>query len=74
MTVAEGSSTTAADLGLIGANVQSTETTINGTTTQTINLAAGDSLQTLASDINSRNAGVTASIINDGSSNPYRLC
>lgn len=73
LTVAAGSSTTAADLGLIGSNVQSTGTTINGTTTQTINLAAGDSLQTLVSDINSRNAGVTASIINDGSSNPYRL-
>ena len=48
-------------------------TTINGTMTQTINLAAGDSLQTLVSDINSLNAGVTASIVNDGSSNPYRL-
>ena len=73
LTVAEGSSTTAADLGLIGSNVQSTRTTIDGTTTQTISLAAGDSLQTLESDINNRNAGVTASIISDGSSNPYRL-
>jgi flagellar hook-associated protein 2 len=73
LTVAEGSSTTAADLGLIGPNVQSAATTIDGTTTQTIALAAGDSLQTLESDINNRNAGVTASIISDGSSNPYRL-
>ena len=41
--------------------------------THTIKLVAGDSLEDLATDINNLNAGVTASVVNDGSSNPYRL-
>ena len=36
-------------------------------------LSSSDTLQTLVTAINKLNAGVTASIVNDGSSNPYRL-
>ena len=46
---------------------------INGSTTHTITLAAGDSLNDLVNDINAANNGLSASILNDGSSSPYRL-
>ena len=74
LTVAEGNSTTAADLHLIQ-TVPSGQTarTIDGSTTQKVKLVAGDTLSDLETKINSANVGATASILNDGSSNPYRL-
>ena len=72
--VSEGSSTTARDLHLLG---QETSVggvqTIDGTTTQTIALGSTDTLTDLANDINNRSAGLSAQIINDGSSTPYHL-
>ncbi|MHB1645193.1 MAG: hypothetical protein EVG15_02315 [Candidatus Acididesulfobacter diazotrophicus] len=49
--------------------------TVNGTTTDvTLNSTTGYTLSDLAQTINNSNAGVSASIINDGSANsPYRL-
>jgi flagellar hook-associated protein 2 len=44
----------------------------NGTKTVTIG-AANNSLQGIRDAINAANVGVTASIVNDGSANPYRL-
>jgi flagellar hook-associated protein 2 len=74
--VAEDGSTTAADLHLLGTGQQvsgTTTQTINGTTTNSVTLAAGDTLSDLVSKINALNAGVTASIFNDGSNLPDRL-
>ena len=48
--------------------------TSNGNGTKTITIdATNNSLQGIRDAINSANIGVTASIINDGSANPYRL-
>ena len=47
--------------------------TIDGSTTHTITLAAGDSLNDLVNDINEAGNGLSASILNDGSNSPYRL-
>jgi flagellar hook-associated protein 2 len=74
LSVAEGSSTTASDLNLLTAETTVGGTqTINGSTTRTITLKAGDTLTDLQNDINSLSAGLSAGIITDGSSNPYRL-
>jgi flagellar hook-associated protein 2 len=70
MSVAEGDSTTAADLNLLQT---ASGATINGTMTHTIPLTSSDSLDDLVTAINNLNAGVTAAVVNDGSSNPYRL-
>ncbi len=70
MTAAEGDSATAADLNLLQT---ANGNTIDGAMTRSINLSSSDSLDDLVTAINSSNAGVTASIVNDGSSNPYRL-
>ena len=76
--VTEGSSTTAADLGLLSPystqTINGTPTeVIDGSTTKTLTLSPTDSLGSLVTEINNLNAGVTASIFNDGSSTPYRL-
>ena len=63
--------TTASDLNIKGT---ATATTIDGSFEKTITVNATDTLQTLQTKINDLNWGVTASIINDGSSiAPYRL-
>ncbi len=74
LSVAEGDSTTAADLNLLGTEslVDGTQT-INGSTTRTITLQAGDTLTTLENDINNLGAGLSASILTDNSNDPYRL-
>ena len=74
LSVAEGDSTTAADLNLLGTEslVNGTQT-INGSTTRTITLQAGDTLTTLENDINNLGAGLSASILTDSSNDPYRL-
>ena len=78
LTVQEGSSTTAADLHLLrdATSVTTggqTSQVIDGTTTQTIQLAAGDTLDDLRDKINQASAGASAVILNDGSYRPYRL-
>ena len=77
--VAEGGSgTTAADLHLLGTGTSqqvngASAQVINGSTISSVTLASGDTLSDLVSKINALNAGVTASIFNDGSSLPDRL-
>jgi len=75
----EGDSSTAlADLHL---NRSSTNTTVggqpaqllDGSITETIQLDAGESLADLQSKIQAAGSGVTAQILTDGSSRPYRL-
>jgi flagellar hook-associated protein 2 len=76
LNVTEGNSTTAHDLNLLGTETTATvggPQTINGSTTQTITLQATDTLTDLQNDINNLGAGLSAAIISDGSSNPYRL-
>ena len=78
LNVAEGNSTTAQDLNLLQTASPATQNSqpvqvIDGGMTHTIKLAAGDSLEDLVTNINKLNAGVTASVVNDGSSTPYRL-
>jgi flagellar hook-associated protein 2 len=76
--VAEGNLTTAADLHLLGG---ATETEIDGQATQVIDgsttyvveLDDADSLVDLQNKINALGAGVTAGILSDGSTKPFRL-
>lgn len=78
LSVSEGSSTTAADLGLARSATTVTidnvaTQVIDGTTTQTIDVTATDTLTSLLEKVNDLNAGVQAAVFNDGSSNPYRM-
>jgi flagellar hook-associated protein 2 len=74
LSVTEGNSTTAHDLNLLSAAATANGVqTINGTTTRTITLKAGDTLTDLESDINNLGGGLSANILTAGSSNPYRL-
>lgn len=79
LTVQEGNSTTARDLHLLGTP---TETTVDGvhtflldaSTNFKITLGATESLDDLAQRINDLHAGITAGVLNDGSSiKPFRL-
>jgi flagellar hook-associated protein 2 len=76
--VVEGSSTTAADLHLLGGAVNveidgQTTRVIDGSTTYTIELDEGDSLEDLTRMINDLDAGLQAMTFFDGSATPYRL-
>ena len=77
--IEEEGGNTARDLHILGesttVDIGGTPTqVIDGPTTHTISLDAADSLQDLRDKINDLGAGVTATIINDGSSiKPYRL-
>ncbi len=67
-----GNGTTAKDLHLLGTstlqNVNGVPTqVIDGTATSTVEIAATDTLSDVVKKINALNAGVTASILNDGS-------
>jgi len=79
LTIAEVGGNTARDLHILGESttidIGGTPTqAINGSTAHTITLDATDSLQDLRDKINELGAGITAAIINDGSSiKPYRL-
>jgi flagellar hook-associated protein 2 len=65
LTVTEvGTGKTAADLHLLGTG---TPTTIDGSTTAKVTLAADDTLDDLVTKINALNAGVSASIVSDSS-------
>jgi len=71
--VSDEGSTTAGDLGLAG-SASSAGANINGSFERTVTVESNDTLQTVAEKINSAGAGVSAAIINDGSSTaPYRL-
>ena len=76
--VIDGDASTAADLHLTGDAVtveidgQQTQV-IDGSTTYTIELDAGTSLEDLVEQIEALDAGVDATILSDGSSKPYRL-
>jgi flagellar hook-associated protein 2 len=74
VSVQEGNSTTAADLHLLGGTqtVNGTQQ-VNGSTTTTIQVSATDSLQSLVTNINKANGGLSAAIFNDGSETPNRL-
>ena len=74
LSVAEGASTTAQDLNLLGAETDADgPQTIDGSTTQTITLKSTDTLTDLQNDINNLGAGLSAGILTAGSSNSYRL-
>jgi flagellar hook-associated protein 2 len=71
LTVADTNGTAASDLNIAGT---ATGTTINGAYAKTINVTANDTLSDVETAINNLNFGVTATIVNDGSSvAPYRL-
>jgi flagellar hook-associated protein 2 len=78
LAVTEGSSTAARDLHLLGGTKtidlggQPTQV-VDGSTTYTIQLDATTSLADLRQKINDLGAGVTAAVLSDGSSRPYRL-
>lgn len=78
LTVVEGSSTTAADLHLLRNAVTTDEEgiatqTIDGSTTHTFTWDNKASLGDVAGLIKNLGAGVSASILADGSAHPYRL-
>jgi len=74
LSIAEGNSTTAHDLNLlVTANTVSGSQVIDGTTTKTIALAATDTLTALQDKLNALGGGLSAGILTDGSSAPYRL-
>jgi flagellar hook-associated protein 2 len=78
LAVTEGSSTAAKDLHLLGGaesvvlGGRATQV-IDGSTTYTIQLDDAGSLADLRQKINDLGAGVTAAVLTDGSSRPYRM-
>jgi flagellar hook-associated protein 2 len=69
--VAVGADTTAKDLRLLGTSVEKTingtpRQVIDGTATATVTIDSDDKLSDVVTKINALNAGVTASILNDG--------
>jgi flagellar hook-associated protein 2 len=75
LTISEGDGSTAEDLHLLG-DVTTDEDgsqVLDGTITYSIELSSTDTLASLKATINELAGGITASIINDGSSKPYRL-
>ena len=70
LTVADTSGTAAEDLNIAGT---AKTNTINGAYEKTLTVSANDTLTTVAAAINNANAGVTATIVNDGSTvSPYQ--
>ncbi len=73
MEIEDDGSTTAADLNIAGA-AASSGANIDGSFRRTVSYTEDDDLTEIAQLINAANAGVTAEIINDGSTGaPYRL-
>jgi flagellar hook-associated protein 2 len=75
---ADTTSKFASSLGIAGTVVQANKDAdgrlrINASQTHQIDVAATDSLDSIRKKINDLNIGYTASIVNDGSSAPYRL-
>jgi flagellar hook-associated protein 2 len=72
ISTAESGNTTATDLNILGSG--NTNDQIDGTFEKTVTLTNTDTLATAQQKINALGAGVTASIINDGSAQaPFRL-
>lgn len=77
--VFNGGATTAADLHLVGNSSLATinggqHQVLDGSIKQSVTIAAADTLADVAAKINALQAGVTATIISDGSTvNPFRL-
>lgn len=72
ITIAEDGSTTAADLGILGEFTAGQD--IDGSFRKEIEIAATDTLQSLALKITNARVGVNATVINDGSPGaPFRL-
>lgn len=73
LTVVDGGAGTAADLNIAG-TADEGQTTIDGSFEIHIEVDPGEGLNAVASKINGARAGVSASVLSDGSStNPYRL-
>jgi flagellar hook-associated protein 2 len=73
LTVADTNGTAAEDLNIAG-TAATGSTTINGAYEKSITVGPNDSLSTVEQEINNLHFGVTATIVNDGSSvAPYRL-
>jgi len=71
--VEEEGSTTASDLGLLGAAANPGDDLL-GSFEKTVTVDAADTLQDIVNKINDADIGVAATLINDGSSlNPFRL-
>lgn len=67
----EGAGTAAADLGILGT---ATGTVLAGSFARTVEIDGDDTLDDLVAKINAAGAGVTASVVNDGTASaPYRL-
>lgn len=71
--VAENGSTTAADLGILGES-ENPGDNLDGSFEKTVTIGTSDTLQEVVNSINDANIGISAGIVNDGSSaTPYRL-
>jgi flagellar hook-associated protein 2 len=71
LTIADVSGTAAHDLNIAG---PATNGAIDGSSEMQISVSSSDTLSSLVAKINSSGAGLSATIINDGSpTNPYRL-
>ena len=74
LSITEGSSTTAKDLHLLGTvQTVSGSQVLDGSMTQSIQITNTDTLTSLTAKINALGGGLSASVVNDGSANPYRL-
>lgn len=78
LTVVEGSTTTARDLGLLRTaktvDVEGeSQQIVNGSLTHRIEISATDTLNDLKNKINALAGGFSVSVLNDGSTQPYRL-
>ncbi len=78
LVVSEGDSTAARDLGLLRAAATrqidgASAKVIDGSTRAVVELTGSESLNELAEKINGLNAGVSAAVVFDGSSRPYRI-
>lgn len=75
ISITDTTGTVARSLNLAGASTQAgVENRIDGTFRRTISLDAGDSLDAIVTKINAARAGVSATIVSDGSgATPFRL-
>lgn len=75
LTVTDRTGSMARDLNIAGTSSGTgSSNTINGSYGDTLTITASDTLTTVVNKINNSKAGVTASIVNDGSgANPFRL-
>ncbi len=73
LTVTESGSTTARDLGILGTDDDG-DGRIDGSLEKSVEIDADDTLQDVADKLNAASVGLTATLINDGSSTtPFRM-